>query len=853
VIRAAVTALVLITILTPSSLSAADRQVKAEVLTECLVLGRIAGPGRAAIHQDPVEAAIVAGSWKAPHAGEEVKLPNGRSARWEEAKPDKNGSFNLPALQGGYAYFAVPSTTERAVLLEAAGHSMVYVDREPRAGDVYSYGYVRLPILLHPGTNDLLFHVGRGSVRAKLIEPKAPVCLNVDDTTLPDLIVGQTISAWGSVVIINASSLTAGRPELLHGRTLLVVERSGIKLAEIDVPMLPPLSTRKVQFHLRGPAPTAEGPYPVEVRLVSLNEGGAKNGVPIHSQTLDAATLTLYVRRPEQTHKRTFVSDIDGSVQYYSIVPPTQTGQSQAQGSQPLGSNEKESSRPGLILTLHGAGVEGAGQAACYSPKNWAYVVAPTNRRPYGFDWEDWGRLDFLEVLKHAQKELHTDPRRTYVIGHSMGGHGTWHLGVTYPDHFAAIGPSAGWVSMWSYAGARRKQNGSTLEQLVQRATSPSDTLALSRNYAMEGVYILHGDQDDNVPVEQARTMRRRLGTFHPDFAYHEQPGAGHWWGNPCVDWPPMMDFLKARQLPAPNDVRQVDFVTANPGVSATCHWATIDAQVHPLALSSLHLHCQPEKRLFHGTTDNVARLALDLQALKHGEPVQVELDGQKTLDIPWPTDEQRIWLSRDGSKWSVTGRPARTEKGAHRYGPFKEAFNHNVRFVYGTHGSDEENTWAFAKARFDAETFWYRGNGSIDVVSDKDFDPSTGVDHSVVVYGNANTNSAWHALVGSSPVQVRNGSIHIGDRELSGKALACLFVRPRPNSDTASVGVVSGTGPAGLRLTDRLPYLMSGVGYPDCIVLGTDVLTDGMKGLRVAGYFGNDWGVHNGDFAFRD
>ena len=33
------------------------------------------------------------------------------------------------------------------------------------------------------------------------------------------------------------------------------------------------------------------------------------------------------------------------------------------------------------------------------------------------------------------------------IFGHSMGGHGTWNIGVTFPDRFAAIGPSAGWIS----------------------------------------------------------------------------------------------------------------------------------------------------------------------------------------------------------------------------------------------------------------------------------------------------------------------------------------------------------------------------------------------------------------------
>src|SRR5205823_11470235 len=171
------------------------------------------------------------------------------------------------------------------------------------------------------------------------------------------------------------------------------------------------------------------------------------------------------------------------------------------------------------------------------------------NRRPYGFDWEDWGQLAALEVLELAKQRLKPDPRRVYLTGHSMGGHGTWHLGVTYPDRFAAIGPSAGWVSFWSYAGARRAEKPSPVQDMLQCCTAPSDTLALAANLATEGVYVLHGDKDDNVPVEQARLMKKHLEAFHKDLQYHEEPGAGHWWGKDkvpgtaCVSWPPMLDF----------------------------------------------------------------------------------------------------------------------------------------------------------------------------------------------------------------------------------------------------------------------------------------------------------------------
>jgi hypothetical protein len=36
------------------------------------------------------------------------------------------------------------------------------------------------------------------------------------------------------------------------------------------------------------------------------------------------------------------------------------------------------------------------------------------------------------------------------------------------------------------------------------------------------------------------------------------------------------------------------------------------------------------------------------------------------------------------------------------------------------------------------------------------------------------------------------------------------------------------GSGLLGLRLTERLPYFLSGVGYPDCLVLGPEALLQG-------------------------
>ena len=168
-----------------------------------------------------------------------------------------------------------------------------------------------------------------------------------------------------------------------------------------------------------------------------------------------------------------------------------------------------------------------------------------------------------------------------------------------------------------------------------------------------------------------------------------------------------------------------------------------------------------------------------------------------------------------------------------------------------GTGGTAEENEWSLAKARFDAETFWYRGNGSVRILLDKDFDAASFADRNVVLYGNATTNSAWAALLGPSPLALSPGKVALGGKELLGADLACLFIQPRHDSQTACVAAVGGTGIVGMRLVGRVPYFQSGVGIPDWMVFGPEAMEQGIGGIRGAGFFGNDWKYSDADSAW--
>ncbi len=825
----------LIAFLSPAYLSVSQPVV----LRDALVIKSLGRAGRSAVHTDALESQIIHGQWQRPAAGEGVIATDGREEVWELARADKEGWFEGSALHGGYLYWPLNSTNQQVALLEAAGHNLAYVNGEIRVGDPYAYDYVRLPVLLHAGTNDLLFQCARGRFRARIASAPLPLLIETNDATLPDLVVGESGPVWGAVVLLNATT------NPVTARLRVMGKKKSDRLISI-----PPLGLRKAPFLFYPPRFGQLSNCVVSLEAALRTPRACP---PVRAQ------LTLRVRQPGQTYKRTFLSTIDDSVQYYAVNPPP-----------PESGN---SSAPALFLSVHGASVEAIGQADAYSPKKWGCLVCPTNRRPYGFDWEEWGRMDAMEVLGLAEARFRPDPSRIYLTGHSMGGHGTWQLGALYPDHFAAIGPSAGWISFSSYVSTNRSPATNAMEQLLVRAAATSHTLIMATNYLQEGVYIIHGSADDNVPVTEARHMRDLLSTFHHDFVYHEQPGVGHWWdvsdepGADCVDWAPLFDFFAHHALPADDSLRRIQFITVNPAVSSRCHWVTILAQERQLAASYIDVRCDPGKRRLIGTTKNISKLVFELPLMTPGLPLEIELDGQKIENIPWPGKagtpflaprlSNFVCLARSGAHWELAGLPESSMKTPLRAGPFRQAFCNHMVFVYATHGSAAENAWALTKARYDAESFYYRGNGSVALLTDTECAEAfqrrrrDRSDPNVILYGNADNNSAWPVLLPASPVQIHRHSIRIGAHELAGDDLACLFLQPLPHSDKALVGVVSGTGLPGLRLTERLPYFVSGAGFPDCLVIDSKMLLEGPKGLRAVGFFGNDWSVANGEFAW--
>jgi len=163
-----------------------------------------------------------------------------------------------------------------------------------------------------------------------------------------------------------------------------------------------------------------------------------------------------------------------------------------------------------LMLFLHGAGERGADvqRAAIHGPMslvkkgtNFPFIIVA----PVCPEGELWENEPLIQLLDHVGQKYAVDTNRVYLTGISMGGYGTWKLGLARPERFAALVPICGGGNMIDVIlGTRDK--GDTLKNLP--------------------IWVFHGAKDDVVPLTESErmvTQLKKLGvkevklTVYPD------------------------------------------------------------------------------------------------------------------------------------------------------------------------------------------------------------------------------------------------------------------------------------------------------------------------------------------------
>lgn len=109
-----------------------------------------------------------------------------------------------------------------------------------------------------------------------------------------------------------------------------------------------------------------------------------------------------------------------------------------------------------MIVFLHGAGERGwnidhlAKHGIPMMIKNGAQIPAVVlcPQCPANCVWDNIP-FDVMALIEKTAAEYKVDPDRISVTGGSMGGFGTWTLGLTFPTFFSAMAPMAGGGMSW--------------------------------------------------------------------------------------------------------------------------------------------------------------------------------------------------------------------------------------------------------------------------------------------------------------------------------------------------------------------------------------------------------------------
>ncbi len=703
---------------------------------------------------------------------------------WTAAAPNDEGRFEGLASQRVFLSATFASDEPTGLVVQADSAFTVWVDGRRQPGDIYGSGRMRVPFHLDAGEHWIVIEAfpPRGAPRIGLWTTPDPLAFNTSDLTLPDLVAGSTDAQYIGVPILNLSERASGtlRVRVIGddtawdtSATWLLPGVAAGAVTQLAVPLVP------------------LAPIPAGVESVDVT-------VRVEPAALDASweqTVTVPVVEPGTTHRRTFRSATDDSAQYYGVVPP---------------STPPDPSH-GLVLTLHGAGVEAIGQARAYSSKDWAWIVAATNRRPFGFDWEVFGRRDAIEVLEDAQSWIAHDPTRVHVTGHSMGGHGTWQMGTLFPDRFATVGPSAGWDSFYSYGGESRPSG------VFARAQASSVSSDFASNLTDRRVYVIHGDADNNVPVREARTMVALLDDIVDELTYHEEPGAGHWWdgdaaeGADCVDWPPLFEQMETARLDAVP--RSFSFTTPSPWVSPRYAWATITSVATPMDNASLVATAAGDGVSL--TTTNVRGLRIDAAALREGGVTSLDVDGEAvdlSADVAW------VGVTDDGKREGLTG-------------PLPQLFERPFCFVVEADDAD-----AMAFAAWMTSSWSVLGNGSAATVTTEQLDDWARERCQPVYIGVGRDATTWDDRL---PIAWDEGGVSVGDARYDGAAAAWLYPEPSPTGAERLAG--AWTAPADRPdLRYRVTPFQSRFVVPDLLVWDDE-------GAQTGGFFDPSWALDRG------
>jgi predicted esterase len=520
---------------------------------------------------------------------------------------------------------------------------------------------------------------------------------------------------------------------------------------------------------------------------------------------------------------KAYRSEVDGTLQPYGLyVPPSY-----------------DPAKPWpLVVGLHGSGSnhllhrrrlfglgnepgEGDYEAIRKEPPlpDVGFLVLTPYGRGESAGYNGIAEADVLRAIDHVQRAYNVDPDRVHLTGLSMGGGGTWHIGLRYPDRFASISPVCGvadldlmpWTAGWG-----------ALDKELMSLTGYS---RLVENASNLQVFVFHGDEDDAVNVVASRRMMEAFqkAGLGERARYFELPGVTHF------SWD--FAYRGAALFPRVADIRRdlfperVVYSTFSPRYRKA-YWLRIDRIDRGFALA--RIEGTQKAGAFDVKPENLTAFSILLAPAiaPAGKPVEVKVNGKSVFrgvpksEVLSFSGEKGSWKRTDPWRGPAQGPPDHAEAGARggslaQYGPHV--------YVYGTLGDD--TTTAASKATAERLADWGPSvRARWRVLPDTEVTPDMMSTNDLVLVGTNATNRVLAGLVGLPLRQDASGT-YVNDRKVAGPSAVYRLLYPNPGATRHRVLVYGAGSPAALERfrprSRRDPPAFSR--FADYVVVGED------------------------------
>ena len=340
------------------------------------------------------------------------------------------------------------------------------------------------------------------------------------------------------------------------------------------------------------------------------------------------------------------------------------------------------------------------------------------------------------------------DSKRIVLRGFSMGGAGTWHLGLQHPDQWCVIGPGAGFTTTHSYV----KSLPNPLPPYQEPLLHIYDAVDYAENAFDVPIVAYSGSNDPQKAA--ADNVEIRLKELKIDSMVHLiAPGLMHqfpaeWQAKAQAEYGKHAGPGQGRAA-YPAQVRFVTYTLKFP----RCDWIEL------LQLEKHYEQARVDAVLENGIcrvmTRNVAMLQITPKSREANEKAAVVIDDQR-LTNPRPIAEKRVFEKKNG-KWIETARPVAdgSRKTPGLQGPIDDAFTDSFLCVKGTGEAYGESTGLAAQAqlrRFVKE--WDKClRGDLPVKADKEVSEADIQSKNLILFGDPSSNALIAKVLPRLPI----------------------------------------------------------------------------------------------------